>query len=301
MSRPSKRVRAGSWAGLGFASPAMAFIIVFFFVPAIVSLALSLMTFDIYALSDLGNVRFVGLDNYARLFSMPLFWKAMGNTAYFVLLGAPLSVAVSLGAALLVNAPAARFKGFYRALFFTPFVTTLVATAVIWRYLLHTRYGLVNQSLGMAGLGPVDWLGNPAASMPAIVLFSVWKNFGYAMMLFLAGLQTIPRDLYEAARIDGAGAWAQFRHVTLPGIAPVLLVVSIMTVANYFQLFAEPYVMTQGEPAQSTVSILYLMFEQGFKWWDLGFASTVAFVLFVIMLTVSLLQLALARRQGAMG
>lgn len=299
MNGAATRGRAGSWAGLWFVSPAMAFIIVFFFIPAIVSLGLSLTTFDIYALSDFGNVRFVGLANYERLFATPLFWKALANTFYFVVLGAPLSVALSLAAALLVNAPAARFKGFYRALFFAPFVTTLVATAVIWRYLLHTRYGLVNEMLGLAGLGPVDWLGNPSASMPAIVLFSVWKNFGYAMMLLLAGLQTIPRDLYEAARIDGAGSWQQFRHVTLPGIAPVLLVVTIMTVANYFQLFAEPYVMTQGEPAQSTVSILYLMFEQGFKWWDLGFASTVAFVLFVIMLAVSLAQLALARRQGA--
>ncbi|HEX7655568.1 MAG TPA: sugar ABC transporter permease, partial [Sphingomonas sp.] len=225
-----------------------------------------------------------------------LFWKALGNTAWFVVLGVPLSIAMSLAAALLLDSKLARFKGLLRTIYFAPVVTTLVAVAVIWRYLLHTKYGLVNSALGVIGIHPVDWLGDPHWSMPAIVLFAVWKNFGYNMIIILAGLQTIPEELHEAARIDGAGAFQRLRHVTLPGLAPVLLVVSILTMAAYFQLFAEPYVMTQGGPVQSTTSILYLMFTQGFQFWNLGYATAVAFVLFVILFVLTLAQVRLSRR-----
>ena len=177
----------------------------------------------------------------------------------------------------------------------TRVVTTVVAVAIIWRYLFHTRYGLINYALGHLGIGPIDWLGDPHWAMPALVLFAVWKNFGYNMIIFLAGLQSIPEELYEAARIDGASSWQQLRHVTLPSLAPVVLLVSVLTMAGYFQLFAEPYVMTQGGPLQSTVSVLYFMYEEGFKWWNLGFASAIAFVLFVLMFAVTMLQLYVAR------
>jgi len=216
-----------------------------------------------------------------------------------VVLGVPLSIAASLGAALLLDSRLARFKSFFRTALFAPVVTTLVAVAVIWRYLLHARYGLINYALGEIGIGPIDWLGDPHWAMPAIVLFAVWKNFGYNMIIFVAGLQTIPQDLYEAARIDGASAFSRFRHVTLPGLGPVILLVSLLTVAGYLQLFAEPYVMTQGGPGQATVSVLYFMYEQGFKWWNLGVASAVAFLLFVLMLGVTVAQLAIGRRGGA--
>jgi multiple sugar transport system permease protein len=175
-------------------------------------------------------------------------------------------------------------------------VTTLVAVAIIWRYLLHTRYGLINYGLSRLGFAPVDWLGDPHIAMPAIILFTVWKSFGYNMVIFLAALQGIPETLNEAASLDGAGAWARFRHVTLPMLGPTLLLVSILTIAGFFQLFAEPYVMTQGGPAQSTVSVLYLMYEMGFKWWNLGTASAVAFVLFLMMFAVTLVQMAVARK-----
>jgi multiple sugar transport system permease protein len=287
-------------AGWLFVAPALVIIGLFFFLPAAAAFVLSLTDFDIYALSDLRNLRFVGLGNYAALLSDPLFWQALRNTLYFVVVGVPLSIAASLGAALLLNSRLARFKGFFRTALFAPVVTTLVAVAVIWRYLLHARYGLINYALGGLGIGPVDWLGDPHWAMPAIILFAVWKNFGYNMIIFVAGLQTIPEDLYEAARIDGAGAWARFRHVTLPGLTPVVLLVSLLTIAGYLQLFAEPYVMTQGGPAQSTVSVLYFMYEQGFKWWNLGMASAVAFLLFVLMLAVTFAQLAIARRRGGL-
>ena len=290
---------AARLAGWAFAGPALAVIALFFLVPVLAALALSVTDFDIYALADLENLRFVGLGNYAALLTDPLFWKALGNTFYFVLVGVPLSIVASLGAALLLQSRLARFKPFFRTSFFAPVVTTVVAVAVIWRYLFHTRYGLVNWALSGVGIDPVDWLGDPHWAMPTIILFAVWKNFGYNMIIFIAGLQAIPEDLYEAARIDGAGAWAQLRHVTLPLLGPVLLLVGILTMAGYFQLFAEPYVMTQGGPLESTVSVLYLMYEQGFKWWNLGNASAVAFILFVLMAGITSGLLWLAKRRGA--
>jgi multiple sugar transport system permease protein len=279
--------RAGWW----FAAPALLVIAVFFFLPVVAAFLISLTDFDIYALADLANLRFVGIGNYLKLLQTPLFWQALGNTLYFVVAGVPLSIAASLGAALLLHSRLARFKPFFRTALFAPVVTTLVAVAVIWRYLLNTRYGLLNYALGGLGIDPIDWLGDPHWAMPAIILFAVWKNFGYNMIIFLAGLQSIPEELYEAARIDGASVWRQFASVTLPMLSPVVMLVGILTIAGYFQLFAEPYVMTQGGPLQSTVSVLYFMYEEGFKWWNLGSASAVAFVLFLLIFAVTALQL----------
>ena len=289
------RRRAVAW---WFVAPALCVIGVFFVLPVAAALAMSITDFDIYALADWRNLRVVGLSNYAELLQRPLFWKAFGNTLYFVAVGVPLSLAASLGAALLLASPLARFQAFFRTALFAPVVTTVVAVAVIWRYLLGTRYGFVNYALGALGIEPVDWLGDPRFAMPAIILFAVWKNFGYNMIILLAGLQNIPRELYEAARIDGASALARFRFVTLPQLGPILAIVGILTVAGYFQLFAEPYVMTQGGPLQSTVSVLYFMYDQGFKWWNLGFASAVAFALFLIMIVFTTLQYRFAKARG---
>jgi multiple sugar transport system permease protein len=280
-----------------FVAPALAVIAVFFFLPVLSALAMSVTDFDIYALASLRNLRFVGLGNYAEMLQRPLFWQALGNTLYFVVVGVPLSIGASLGAALLLHSRSARWRALFRTALFAPVVTTLVAVAVIWRYLLSTRYGLLNYALGFIGIDPIDWLGDPHWAMPAIILFAVWKNFGYNMIILLAGLQGIPEDLYEAARIDGASLWRQFRDVTLPMLAPILVMVGILTVAGYFQLFAEPYVMTQGGPLQSTVSVLYLMYEEGFKWWNLGSASAVAFILFLIIFGATALPLR-GRRLG---
>jgi len=277
------------WGWL-FAGPALVVIAVFFLLPVLAALVLSVTDYDLYAIASIHNVRFVGLRNYADLLTNPLFWQALGNTVYFVVVGVPLSLAASLGGAVLLHAKTARYAGFFRTAYFAPSVTTVVAVAVIWRYLLHTRYGLINYALAQLGIAPIDWLGDPHWAMPAIILFAVWKNFGYNLVILLAALGTIPADLYEAAELDGAGAWAQFRHVTVPGIRGTLVFVGILTVAGYFQLFAEPYVMTQGGPAQSTLSVLYLLYDEGFKWWNLGRASAVAFVLFLLMYATALVQ-----------
>jgi len=281
-----------------FVAPALIVLGIFLVLPVCAALLLSFTDFDIYALANLDNLRFVGLANYVEVLRTPLFWKALANTVWFVVLALPLSLTASLGAALLLNSPLARFKGLHRTALFAPVVTTVVAVAIIWRYLFHTRYGLINYALGHLGIGPVDWLGDPHWAMPALVLFAVWKNFGYNMIILLAGLQAIPQDLYEAARIDGASAWRRFWHITLPGLRPVLLLVAVITIAGYFQLFAEPYVMTRGDPLQSTVSVLYLMYEEGFKWWNLGRACAIAFLLFALILVITRVLLRLARTKG---
>ena len=279
-----------------FLAPALVVLGVFFLLPVLAALILSLTDYDLYALADLRNLRFVGLGNYWALLHRPLFWSALGHTVYFVAVGVPLSMGASLGAALLLNSPLARCKALFRTALFAPVVTTVVAVAVIWRYLFNTKYGMANHVLDLLGIHPIDWLGDPHWAMPTIIAFAVWKNFGYNMIIFLAGLQAIPPELYEAARIDGASSWRQFRHITLPMLKPTLLMVAILTVSGYFQLFAEPYVMTRGDPLQSTVSVLYFMYEEGFKWWSLGRASAIAFLLFAIIALVTTLLMRLGRR-----
>jgi multiple sugar transport system permease protein len=290
------RIRHAAW---GFVAPALCVIGLFFVLPVVAALVLSFTDFDLYALADLDNLRFVGFANYVAVLQTPLFWKALANTLYFVGVGVPLSLLLALAAALLLDSQLARWKGFFRTALFAPVVTTVVAVAVVFRYLFHTRYGLVNYGLVWLGFEPIDWLGDADWSMPTIILFAAWKNFGYSMIILLAGLQAIPTELYEAARIDGAGAWQRLRHITLPLLAPTLLVVSIITVAGYFQLFAEPYVMTRGGPLQSTLSVLFYMYDEGFKWWNLGRASATAFLLFVLILAATGLMLRLSRRWSA--
>jgi len=287
--------RAAWW----FLAPALLVLGVFFLLPVIGALGLSLTDYDLYALADIRHLRFVALHNYWDLLHQPRFWSALGHTLYFVIVGVPLSIMVSLGAALMLNSPQVRGKTFFRTALFAPVVTTVVAVAVVWRYIFNTKYGWLNYLLGQVGIHPVDWLGDPHWAMPAIILFAVWKNFGYNMIILMAGLQAIPVDLYEAARIDGASLTQQFRHITLPMLRPTLLMVAILTVSGYFQLFAEPYVMTEGGPLQSTTSVLYLMYNEGFKWWNFGTASAVAFLLFVIMFAVTALMLRVGRRGEA--
>ena len=287
--------RAESRAGWGFITPAMTLIGVFFAIPVASALLLSFTDFDIYSIGDFKSTRFVGLKNYTDLMAMPLFWQALRNTLYFVMVGGPLSAAASLAAALLLHSRLTRLKPFFRSAFFAPWVTTLVAVALVWRYIYHPQYGLLNAGLGLVGLGPVDWLGDPNWAMPSIILLSVWKNFGYNMLVFLAGLSSIPEELYEAAALDGAGAWKRFRHITLPMLGPTFVFVGVVTMIASFQIFSEPYVMTQGGPLKSTTTLVLLMYEQGFRWWRLGLAAAIAVVLFLLTLGGTLLQLRIRR------
>ncbi len=279
--------------------PGLAVITLFFLLPIAASLLLSLTDFDIYAIGSLRNLRWIGLANYGRLVRDPLFWISLRNTFYFVLVGGPLTLAVALGAALLIHSRLAHWKELFRTVYFAPYVTTLVAVAIVFRYLYHPRFGLLNRALGAFGIGPIDWLGDPHWAMPAIILLAIWKNFGYAMIVFFAGLQAIPETVYEAARLDGAGAWTVFRKITLPLLGPSFLFLGVMTTIGYFQFFAEPYVMTGGGgPLNATLSTGLLMYKQGFRWWNMGYAAAISFVLFLIILGATLLQFRAERKRA---
>jgi multiple sugar transport system permease protein len=286
--------RRAAWL---FLAPALILLGVFFFLPVIAGMALSFTDFDLYAIGHAENVRVTGLANYQTLIHTPLFWTALKNTLYFAFVGAPLSVLVALATALLVNSRLTKWPTFFRTAYFAPFVTTLVAVAIVWKYLYHPRFGLLDAALGAVGIAPVDWLGDPKWAMPAIILVAVWRSFGYNMLIFVAGLQRIPIQLYEAAELDGAGAWARLRHVTLPQLAPTFVFVGVITAIGFFQLFAEPYVMTQGGPLKSTLSMVLYMYEEGFRWWRLGSAAAIAFVLFAIVLSITLVQLRLQKER----
>lgn len=276
-------------AALLFLTPALVMITVFFIIPVAGGFVLSLTDFDLYSLGDAGNTRVVGGANYASLFRNPLFWRALTNTLYFSFVGGPLTIAVALGAALLLNARLVRFKAFFRTVYFAPVVTTIVGVAVVWKYVYHTRVGLLNRMLDAIGITGPDWLGDPRWAMPALILLAVWRGFGYATVIFLAGLQTVPEELYEAARIDGAGEWKQFWHVTVPQLGPTFVFVGIITAIGFLQVFAEPYVMTpDGGPLNATLTIVMLMYREGFRWWNMGYAAAVAFILFAMMLVATL-------------
>ena len=215
-----------------FSAPVLAIIAMVFILPTALAMALSITDYSIYALADWTNLRFVGLGNFIELFSTPLFWRAIGNTALFAVLGVPMAIGASLAVALLLNDATVRWKPLWRVLLFAPYVTSIVATAVVWRFLFNERSGLINRALAVVGVAPVDWLGNPHSSIPAILVFVTWKIFGYNMIVFTAALSAVPQDLMEAARLDGAGRWQRFRHVTLPAIGPTLLLAAVMKIGR---------------------------------------------------------------------
>jgi multiple sugar transport system permease protein len=284
-------MKAETRAALLLVAPPILLITLFFMLPVLAGFALSLTDFDLYSIGNIHNLRLIGVRNYQELFGNAIFWRAFLNTIEFTLLGVPLTIVIALGAALLVNARITRWKGFFRTVYFAPVVTTLVAVSIVFKYLYHPRFGVLNRALWHLGIAPIDWLGDPRLALLSIVILAVWRTFGYTMIIFIAGLQTIPDELYEAARIDGAGAWMQFRHVTLPMLGPTLLFIGIVTGIGYFQLFAEPYVMTYGGPLNHTLSAVMLMYQQGFKWWRMGYGAAIAFILFIAVGGATLLQL----------
>jgi multiple sugar transport system permease protein len=287
---------AESRAAVLLLAPAAIILVVTFFAPVIAGFGLSLTDFDLYSIGDVHNTRLVALHNYRELLGSGIFWTAFVNTLYFALVGGPLTVLVSLGTALLVNAKLTRYKAFFRTVYFAPVVTTLVAVAIVFKYIYHPRFGVLNRTLGALHLPAPDWLGDPHLAMFAIILLAVWKGFGYTMIIFITGLQNIPEELYEAARIDGAGKWQQFRHVTVPMLGPTFLFVGVVVAIGQMQIFAEPYVMTGGGPLNKTLTVVMLMYQQGFKFWRMGYAASVAFILFLLIGAATVLQMKMQER-----
>ncbi len=280
-----------------FLAPALLAIFIFFFLPVVAAFIMSFTDFGIYSLADWNYTQFIGFENYKKLFNDPLFWQSLKNTFYFVIVAGPLSIFVSLFTAVMLNSKLTLFKPLFRLAFFLPVVTTLVAVSIVWRFIYHPHFGLLNYLIGFFGIQPIDWLGSTTWAMPSIIIMAVWKNFGYNMIIFIAGLQNIPEQLYEAAEIEGANEWQKFYKITLPMLAPTTLFISIITLIGFFQLFAEPYIMTQGGPLNSTLSIVQYMYQEGFRWWNMGYAASLAFVLFAIIFLGTIIQVKLKHNE----
>lgn len=246
---------------------------------------------------------FVGFANWSRLIGDELFWKAFRNTLFYVIGAVPTGVILSLALALLVNKQI-RGISLFRTLYFTPVVTSTVAVALVWTWFYDSSYGILNYLIAKIGellqirwLQPVAWLNDPRTAMPAIIAMSVWKGLGYNMIIFLAALQNVPRELYEAASIDGANRWRMFWHVTLPSISPVMFFVVTTSVIGAFQVFDQVYIMARdGRPAYSTLTLVYYLYNNAFRYLDMGYASTIGLALFVLVGFVTGLQLVLQKR-----
>ncbi|RIQ18366.1 carbohydrate ABC transporter permease [Jiangella rhizosphaerae] len=283
--RPSwrDRVRDPGW-GLIFVLPMLVLFVIFRFVPSLGALG---MSFTDYRLS--GDFSFVGAENYRRLIEDDLFFDSLRVTLLYALMYVPLTLVVSLGTATMLH-HVVRGRGLFRGLLFLPYVTSFVMAGIIWIWIYDSN-GLVNGVLDRFGLGPAPFLtGNQAMVLGSLAVVSVWKSFGYSMLILLAGLKNIPEDVMEAATLDGAGAWAKFRRITLPLLRPVIFFVLVIETIVAFQVFDTIYVMTGGGPARASYGLVYMLYDQGFKFFDFGYAATIGVMLFLVVLVISLVQ-----------
>jgi multiple sugar transport system permease protein len=276
--------------GWAFAAPFVILFGIFMAFPIVAALVLSFTSFGLRDLQSPLGTSFIGLQNYLDLFSDAKFWRSLSNTVYFVVVGVPLTLVIGLAIATALSRGISRFRTAFRVGYYLPVITSIVAIAVVWRFLLNPDNGLVNMALQGIGVDGPAWLADPVLAMPSIIAMAVWRNVGFAMVVFVAGLQAIPVVLYEAAAIDGAGRWQAFRHVTLPMLRPTILFMLVITTIGYLQLFEEPFVMTGGGPLDATLSVTMYMYQQGFGFFNQGYASAIAYVLFVIVAAVAFLQ-----------
>lgn len=296
---PGGRRRLFSRDGLvafGFLSPTLLVFSVFILFPILFSLYLSFSQWNMFG----GEAAFVGLDNYARMFGDAEFWDVLANTGIYTVGTVPLNMALALGAAFYLNTQVIG-KRFLRAAFFTPVVISAVAAAVVWRWVFDPNLGLANYALETLGFGAVNWSNSPTAAMVALIIVGVWKSFGINMVLFSAGLAGIPQHYYEAAAIDGANGWQKFWHITVPLLAPTTLFVLVISIIGSFQVFDIVFVLTSGGPLGATKVLVFYLYEHAFKYFDMGYASAVAYVLFALLFVLTLVQIRAFRGRGVKG
>jgi multiple sugar transport system permease protein len=292
-AHPSRRRTSGrrreGWAAWILALPFCLLFLVFTLWPVLQSLFMSFTDTKAKDLKSPFSVDIIGIENYTRALSDETFLHAIRNTAYFVLLGVPLTMTLALAAAVALDRGITKFRSLFRLGFYTPVVTSIVAVAVVWQFLLQKDFGLINTALGWVGIDGPNWLGDANWSMPGLIMMASWRNFGTGMIIFLAGLQAVPWMLHEAAAIDGASAWQRFRHVTLPLLRPVILFVSVTTIIGYLQFFEEPFVMTNGGPLDSTISMSLYTYKQ-FGFGNYGYAAALGYIIFVAVAAITALQ-----------
>jgi multiple sugar transport system permease protein len=282
--------RRGRWFGYIYGGPVIIAFLVFNLYPMALGLYLSFTKWDI-----LSPPTFNGLNNWADLLKDDLLWRAVLQTLYYAVASVAGATALSIALALALNQ---RLKtiGFYRTFFFLPAVTSLVAIAMVWRWIYNTEFGVLNAFLGSLGINPVNWLGDPVLAMPAVILMSIWRSAGFNTVLFLAGLQGVPQEYYEAAEIDGASKWDRFVHITLPLISPTTFFVVVNGLIGSWQVFDQVYILTRGGPLLSTVTVVYLIYSNGFEWYKTGYASAMAYGLFLIIILLTAIQFRLQKR-----
>jgi multiple sugar transport system permease protein len=283
--------------GWGFALPWVVLFVVFLAGPILASFLLSFTDFGLKDLRNPIGTNLIGIDNYVALTGDEDFRKAAFNTGYFVFAGVPLTLLAGLGSALLLNSTAIRLKALFRVGYYTPVVTSIVAIAVIWRYLLHPDFGVLNLGLQALGISGPNWLASTTWAMPSIIAIATWRNVGYTMVIFLAGLQGVPEMLYEAARIDGASRWQELRHITWPLLRPTTLFAAVITSINYLNLMEEPFVMTNGGPLNSTLSVAMYLYREGFNFLHFGYASAIGYALFAAIVALTVVHFRLLRAQ----
>ncbi|WP_392544672.1 carbohydrate ABC transporter permease [Oryzobacter telluris] len=294
--RPRTGLREGRAAWV-LAIPFVLLFLVFTVWPVLQSLFMSVTDTRAKDLRTPFSVDIVGFDNYVKAFSDAGFLRAVRNTAYFVVIGVPLTLLLALAAAVALDRGITRFRAAFRLGFYLPVITSIVAVAVVWQFLLNGEFGLINTVLGWVGITGPNWLGDPNWSMPALIMMAAWRNFGTGMIIFLAGLQAVPWMLHEAAAIDGASAWQRFRHITLPLMKPTILFVSVTTMIGYLQFFEEPFVMTNGGPLDSTVSMSMYTYKQ-FGFGNYGYAASLSYIIFVVVAIVTAIQFRALREKG---
>ena len=289
----SRRLRTGDRSAYGFILPYVIFFLAFAAYPLTFSIILVFHRWNIVS-----PMEWIGLKNFARLLDDPLFFTSLKNTLVFLGIHIPLQIVVALLFALLLNARI-RGRGFFRALYFLPVVVSGVVVTILWQQLYSYDYGVLNSILRVFDLGPIPWIADPRIAMPAIAVMATWKNVGIYIVLFLAGLQTIPHDLYEAASVDGATPTRQFFSITLPMLNPTVVVIIVLSTIGGFSLFIEPYVLTGGGPMQSTLSGMLYIYNQGFYFSHMGYAATLGIVYAIIILLVVLVQRKVVEREPA--
>lgn len=292
--RPMSLRTRRALAAWGFALPFLAVFAAFMAGPVVASLAMSFTDLRGTDLRNPLNVNLIGFDNYVRLFGDEVFRQALTNTAVFVLGSVPLTIVSALAVALALNRGITRLRTFFRVGYYLPVVTSIVAVAVVWRFLLQPDTGLLNSLLRTIGIAGPHWLDDPALAMLSIIVLTAWRGMGFMMVVFIAGLQAIPRDVYEAAEIDGAGRWARFRFVTLPMLRPTMLFAVVVTSIGQLQFIEEPFVMTRGGPLNSTLSVSMDVYAQ-FGFGNYGYASAMSYMLFVVIVALTVVWFRLLR------
>ncbi len=288
--RARRRQTMVAW---GFCLPFIAVFAVFMLFPIVGSFTMSFTDFTARDIDSPLSVGFVGLEQYVALFSDAQFLSSLRVTGVFVVVGIPLTMAIALALAFALNSGKGRLVSFFRVGFYAPVVTSIVAVAVVWRYMLQPD-GLLNLGLAALGINGPDWLNDPAFALPSLIMLAVWRNVGTLMVIFLAGLQAVPEDVNEAATMDGATPWRRLWSITLPLLRPTLLLGSVLISVGYLQFFEEAFIMTRGGPLDSTLSVAYYTYNQ-FGFGEYGLASAASYVLFLAIALISLLQFRLLR------